>query len=401
MVNGKALISLADLPVDIYSLRAVYNGSDYGVRSFYTAFRVMPKVNITQGVVMGDDANIFLDLDNATGDVVISMDGLSPVVRQVIDGKVNYTFSTEGYWHGNHTVNFLYFGRSFDGNVFFEDDGKTKIGYDLLVLPQITTGNLTSNKDYIEVRIYREDGSLATDAEENVTFYVNGMKYAVIQVHDGVARLDISNFKNGNYLISWTYSGDRKYASSSGQSNVNVNHNDLIVAKDASILYSSNNAYSVTVHNADGSIAKGVKVTFLINNKVYRTVTTDSRGVAMVVIAINPGTYKITSRTSSASTTKTLKVTHVVSLKKVKVKRSAKKLTIKVTLKKVNGKYLKSKKVTLKFNGKKYSAKTNKKGVAKFTIKSNALKKLKAGKNVKYQATYKKDTVKMKVKVKR
>ena len=76
-------------------------------------------------------------------------------------------------------------------------------------------------------------------------------------------------------------------------------------------------------------------------------------------------------------------------------------MTIKATLKKVNGKYLKSKKVTLKFNGKKYTAKTNKKGVAKFTIKSKVLKKLKAGKKVKYQATYKKDTVKMKVKVKK
>ena len=401
LVNGKAVLDLTNLPVDIYSLRAVYNGSDYQVRSFYTSFRVMPKVNITQGVVMGDDANIFLDLDNATGDVVISMDGLSPVVMEVIDGKVNYTFSTEGYSQGNHTVNFLYFGRSFDGNVFFEDDGKTKIGYDLLILPQKTTGNLTSTEDYIEVRIYREDGSLATDAEEYVTFYVNGMKYAVVQVHDGIARLDISNFKNGNYLISWTYSGDKKYASSSGESNVNVNHNDLIVAKDASILYSSNKVYSVTVYKADGSLAKGVKVTFLINNKVFKTVNTNSKGVASVVITKNPGTYKITSKTSSASTTKTLKVTHVVSLKKVKVKRSAKKLTIKATLKKVNGKYLKSKKVTLKFNGKKYTAKTNKKGVAKFTIKSKVLKKLKAGKKVKYQATYKKDTVKMKVKVKK
>ncbi|WP_405316509.1 hypothetical protein [Methanobrevibacter sp.] len=401
LVNGKAVLDLTNLPVDIYSLRAVYNGSDYQVRSFYTSFRVMPKVNITQGVIMGDDANIFLDLDNATGDVVISMDGLSPVVMEVIDGKVNYTFSTEGYSQGNHTVNFLYFGRSFDGNVFFEDDGKTKIGYDLLILPQKTTGNLTSTEDYIEVRIYREDGSLATDAEKYVTFYVNGMKYAVVQVHDGIARLDISNFKNGNYLISWTYSGDKKYASSSGESNVNVNHNDLIVAKDASILYSSNKVYSVTVYKADGSLAKGVKVTFLINNKVFKTVNTNSKGVASVVITKNPGTYKITSKTSSASTTKTLKVTHVVSLKKVKVKRSAKKLTIKATLKKVNGKYLKSKKVTLKFNGKKYTAKTNKKGVAKFTIKSKVLKKLKAGKKVKYQATYKKDTVKMKVKVKK
>ena len=178
--------------------------------------------------------------------------------------------------------------------------------------------------------------------------------------------------------------------------------NRKIVAGDASVLYSSNKKYSVTVYNSDKKPAKGVKVTFLINNKVFKTVTTDSKGVASVVITQKPGTYKITSKYGDdIKVTKTLKVTHVVSLKKVKVKRSAKKLVIKATLKKVNGKYLKSKKVTFKFNGKKYTAKTNKKGVAKVTIKSKVLKKLKAGKKVKYQVTYKKDTVKKTVKVKK
>ena len=43
----------------------------------------------------------------------------------------------------------------------------------------------------------------------------------------------------------------------------------------------------------------------------------------------------------------------------------------------------------------------HKKGVAKVTIKSKVLKKLKAGKKVKYQVTYKKDTVKKTVKVKK
>ena len=115
---------------------------------------------------------------------------------------------------------------------------------------------------------------------------------------------------------------------------------------------------------------------------------------------LSNGSYKITSQASGASVTKTLKVTHVLSLKKVKVKRSAKKLVLKATLKKVNGKYLKNNKITFKFNGKKFKAKTNKKGIAKVTIKQKVLKKLKVGKKVKYQATYKKDTVKYSIKVK-
>ena len=50
---------------------------------------------------------------------------------------------------------------------------------------------------------------------------------------------------------------------------------------------------------------------------------------------------------------------------------------------------------------KKCTAKTNKKGVAKFTIKSKVLKKLKVGKKVKYQATYGKVTKKYTIKVKK
>ncbi len=401
ITNGKITMDLNGLPVGIYEIRAYYEGDDYDVRPFDISFRVMPKVNILQGVVMGDDGNIYLDLDGATGHIVIAMDGLSPVVQEITNGTVNYTFSTEGYFYGNHSVTFLYFGHSFDGDIFYEPDGKTPVEYDLLVLPQNTTGELVSDDEgnYIEVRILREDGSLATDANKFVTFYVNGMKYDVVQVYNGIAKLDISKFKNGNYLISWTYSGDNKYASSSGESTVGINRK--IVAGAATVLYSANKKYSVTVYNSNKNVAKGVKVTFLINNKAFKTVTTNSKGVASVVITQKPGTYKISAKYEDVSITKTLKVNHVVSLKKVKVKRSAKKLVIKATLKKVNGKYLKSKKVIFKFNGKKYTAKTNKKGIAKVTIKSKVLKKLKVGKKVKYQVTYKKDTVKKTVKVKK
>ena len=73
---------------------------------------------------------------------------------------------------------------------------------------------------------------------------------------------------------------------------------------------------------------------------------------------------------------------------------------MKATLKE-GKKALKNKKVTFKFKGKKYKAKTNKKGVAKVTIKKSVLKKLKVGKKVKYQVTYLKDTVKRNVKVKK
>ena len=76
-----------------------------------------------------------------------------------------------------------------------------------------------------------------------------------------------------------------------------------------------------------------------------------------------------------------------ITLKKVTVKKSAKKLKLQATLKK-GSTPLKSKKVTFKFNGKTYKAKTNSKGIAKVTIAKKVLKKLKVGKKIKYQVKY-------------
>lgn len=403
LVNGKATIDLSDVSVGIYEIRAVYEGSDYDAKIFKDTFKMMPDVYITQDVVMGDNVTVFMDLDDSTGSIVIVRDGLNPVVWEIVDGKINYTFSTEGYSYGNHTVNFLYFGKSFDGDLFVEDDGKTPVKYALNILPKETTSNAQSDDDnYLVVYIYDDEGNIAYDAHGSITFFIDGAKGPVIDIVNGIARLDLSQFKNGAYLISWTYSGDAKYGSSSNRLALTINHKTArISASDLTVLYSAGKKYSVTVYKADGSPASGEKVSFLLNNKAYATATTNSKGVASIVIKSVPGTYKITSSALGVSLTKNLKVKHVVSLKKVKVKKSAKKLVLTATLKKVNGKYLKKKTVTFRFNGKKYKAKTNKKGVAKYTIKSKVLKKLKVGKKVKYQVTYKKDTVKRTVKVKK
>ena len=89
-----------------------------------------------------------------------------------------------------------------------------------------------------------------------------------------------------------------------------------------------------------------------------------------------------------------------LSLNTVKVKKSAKKVILKAILK-INGKAVKYKTVTFKFNGKTYKVKTNSKGVAKLTVKKSVLKKLKVGKNVKYQVAYSNKLVKKTATVKK
>jgi hypothetical protein len=133
------------------------------------------------------------------------------------------------------------------------------------------------------------------------------------------------------------------------------------------------------------------------------TVEADTEhGVIAVFITYGDGKYSAFFKTGSLTVKSAPKpVTKTtLTLKKVNVKRSAKKLVIQATLK-INGKAVKGKKIKFKFNKKSYTAKTNKKGVAKITVKKTILKKLKKGKKVTYTAKYGKITKKVTVKVKK
>ena len=142
-------------------------------------------------------------------------------------------------------------------------------------------------------------------------------------------------------------------------------------------------------------------VTIKLNKKTYK-VKTDAKGFITFKIpnTVKPGTYELTAIYKGEIDKRTVKVKQNLKIKKYTVKKSAKKLVIKATLK--NGKKaLKNKKITLKLNGKKFTAKTNKKGIAKFTIKKKFIKKLKKGKKYTMKVTYLKNTIKTTLKVKR
>lgn len=175
----------------------------------------------------------------------------------------------------------------------------------------------------------------------------------------------------------------------------------LAGAKDITMYYSDGTSFKVQVKDSLGNSVVSVYVAIKINGKLVKKVLTDENGWAIYKIPNVPKKYTITAEIGNVKVTKKLTVKQILSLKKVKVKKNAKKLVLTASLKKIKGKYLKGKKIIFKFNGKTYKAKTNKKGIAKLTIKRSVLKKLKVGKKVKYQATYIKDTVKRTAKVKR
>ena len=405
VVSGRAYYDFANFTYGVYKVEANYSGDGRYYDAFASTFFVVrPKVEIAQNVTVEEDGNIYIEFANVTDSIVIKIDGRSFSVQDIDEGILNFTFSTAKMSAGDHTVTFIYEGDAFDENIFnYWDAGSGRFrpyGYNMYIAPI----EITIEEDVLESG---NDGVIVVELPDDATgaleVFIDGVKYTVVDVVNGIARVDLSEFKDGNYEVIFAYSGDSKYSTFTKQSVAMVKNDvpSVILAEDMTMIYSASGIYTARAITKTGKAVGGVTVTFSINGRECGRTTTNGEGFASIGVSALPGTYKITASISGASTTKTLKVKHVVSLKKVSVKKSAKKLVLTVSLAKVNGKFLKSKKVTFKFNGKKYTAKTNKKGVAKVTVKQNVLKKLKVGKKVTYQATYLKDTVKQSVKVKK
>ena len=144
-----------------------------------------------------------------------------------------------------------------------------------------------------------------------------------------------------------------------------------ISVKNLNVVYGSGVKCMITV-SENYAPAKDVSVVVSINGKKFTTIKTDSKGVASFKISQAPGTYKLTLTASGKSVSKTMtvkKATPKLTANAKSFKKSVKTKKYTVTLKTNQNKVMKNTKVTLKVNGKTYSAKTNAKGVAKFTIK--------------------------------
>lgn len=171
--------------------------------------------------------------------------------------------------------------------------------------------------------------------------------------------------------------------------------------KNINMYYNDGTSYIVRIMGNDGKyVGAGKIVTFTIGKKTYK-VKTNKKGYATLKISDEyvPGTYKISVTYAGQTVKNTIKVNQVIqSSKTVTVKKSAKSLVLKATLK--GKKVYKNKVVKFNVNGKTYSAKTDSNGIVKVTLNKAAIKKLKAGKKYTVKISYLKDTIKTTLKVK-
>ena len=274
---------------------------------------------------------------------------------------------------------------------------KTQNTTNALINSKIISNNM--NRGYnsgMDFQATIVDGLNKPIANAKVTIIINGKRYTVVSDAKGLITVN-QKFAVGTYLVTFINPFNNKVTSNSLKIVTRITGN-----KNVNTYYGKNYQYKLRIIGDNGSpVGAGVAVKVTINGKA-KTLKTDKNGYITMKFTKTylPKTYTVKAEYKGITVSNKIKVKKVLTLKKAKVKKSAKKLVLKATLKE-GKKALKGKKVVFKFKGKKYKAKTNKKGIAKVTIKKSILKKLKVGKKIKYQVTYLKHTVKRTAKVKR
>lgn len=246
---------------------------------------------------------------------------------------------------------------------------------------------------------------LPSDATGNVTVLVDGKEVETTNVN-GTVSVPLDNLSVGAHLIEVKYDGDDKYLPASFASAIAVNDvvpvkKDTIITAEATLTRVANEHskagengtdYFVTLTDVDGNPLANKTVQMAINGMIYN-ITTDNKGQAHQIInmeSANVYTYAFSFQgdddynaapLASTRLTVTKKSTSITAAAKSFKKSATKKYTVTLkTVKNADGKtYLASgKKITLKINGKTYTAKTNAKNQATFTIKLTKVGKFKA-----------------------
>ncbi|MDO5809494.1 MAG: Ig-like domain repeat protein, partial [Methanobrevibacter sp.] len=391
VTNGQAKVVVAGLKAGTYTAYVTYLGDDrYNNSTTTVDFKV--SINPESSVeVTGNESDVQVKVDlpeDATGNITVKVGNETKVIpakggenvitiSNVSSGQkeVNVTYSGDDNYDSFSVVKTVYVGSTINAK------DKLVRGYN-------------SEFDY-EAEFLDSEGHVLVNT--NVQFVVNGKTYTVKTDEKGVARLQ-AKLAVGNYEVT-------SINPVTGQKVVkNLTIVKRIVEnKDVTMDFDDGTYVVVRAIDDDGTpVGAGEVVSLKVNGISYVGVT-NNNGYAKVKINLNPKKYTMTFQYRGYKTTSKLVVKQTMKLvkKTVKVKKG-KKIVLKAKVKLSNGKAVKGKVIKFKFKGKYYKAKTNKKGIAKVTIKKKSvLKKLKKGKKYKYTAIYNKNKVSGKVKIKK
>lgn len=391
--DGFASIPVKNLKLGSYSIKAIYTGSDYDVDDVESGFVMKPFINEFAFEIDKDNRITFQMPSDAKG--VLNVEITDWEDNSILSETVNLKNGIAVIALPDCPADYYCLSLAYSDEKY----GSYEETCDFSVSKHTPSIKITVPKEIIAKDTTTIKFTVPKDATGAVWVSI-GYDYFTGTVKNGAASVKIKPSKPGSNVLAYGFEEDENYCSWSNSTYVEILKTPTIKANDLKMYYYDGSYFKATVYDSFGKLVSGKYVDFYIGSKKIKSVKTDTKGIAKIKITQIPKTYKITVKYRGASITKKVTVKQTLTIKTVKVKKSAKKLVLTATLKK-GKKALKSKKITFKFNGKKYTAKTNKKGIAKVTIKKSVLKKLKVGRKVAYQATYVKNTVKKTVKIKK
>jgi hypothetical protein len=379
--NGTATFTIPVLlDVGTYTVKVIFSED-----ANYAGTVVTKQVTVTKDVPAESAINVTvpenttsptfsIDLkdENATGYLLVDING-EHYYAPVVNGTASVTVPPLA--SGNYTANVTYTG----------DDKYAKVTKQVDVnVTSSATDNALDIPTTSETSSPTFSVNLPSDAGGYLEVIVDGKKYYA-GVENGTASITVPGLSEGSHNVTVIYSGDDKYPKVSKDATVNVHIPvyKLKNNKNVAVIYSATASYKVLVTKDGKAVGAGQSVVFTFNGKTT-TVKTDKNGYATLKLntKVKAKKYTVTAKYNGVTVKNTVKVKHLIKAKNIKVKKSKKVNKIKVKTNKVNGKFLKGKKLTLKVKGKKIKAKINKKGVATFKIKKYVLKKLKAVKKI-------------------
>ncbi len=355
-------------------------------------------------IFKGDTAVIFITLlTQESGLCLIDIEDAKYYV-QLNNGFANMSIS--GLDVGNHDVFVRYVG----GN-------KIENATSTIVVKDKTSLKMNVNVNSTNVNV-----ELPKDVTGNITIKIDGNVISTLKASDKMNVDVLNDLTGGIHVIEVIYSGDNKYSSltvhdfvvNKINTKIDVNSKITLLASDVSAGESSG-IITFKLTDENNNILSNKTVHVALNGKIYPVETNDA-GYGKLKVSLEAGNvytcafsfegdekYSATPLTITKLTINKKKTTISSSGKTFKVKSTKKvSVTLKTVKNAVNGKtYLKKgKKLTLTVNGKTYSAKTNAKGIAKFTVKLT--KKGKYSAKIKFAGdkTYKSSSKSIKITIK-
>ena len=365
IIDGKANFTVPGLDAGSYSIGAYYPGDEkYAQNTNSSTVNVVP----TNARLIASDLTMYYK--NGSSYVVRLVDSTGKgityqTILMTISGKT-YTLKTDKDGYAKLPINLapnVYdITIKYPGNSKF---GPISASHKVTVLSTIIAENIkrgwNSPYDYTATIL---DGKGNKLANSPVTFEVNGKTYTVNTDSNGVAQLTTSKLPIGKYSVKITNKANGETVTRTTEIVKRIVEN-----KDVVMDFEDGTKFRVrAVANNGGFVGAGQIVKISVGGKTY-DVATDKDGYASLPIHLPAGTYTVVSQYKGYSVTNKLVVKNVVYANDMSVPYH-KDFKYSVTLKNSDGKLLTNKEVRVKFYDIWYTAKTNSKGVATFTIKN-------------------------------